>query len=464
MNQSCKTDDSQLLGTQGLGQLLWRFAAPCVLAMLVTSLYNVCDQIFIGHSPLGYLGNAATSIVFPLTMVAMAFSLCFGDGAAAYLSLSLGKGDTKDIHRSIGNSLLAVFVISLLILALCLSCTDPLLRLLGATDESLSLARAYFFIIVGGFPIFMLGSSLGQIIRADGAPKVAMAAMLTGAITNIILDPIFIFPWGLNLGIQGAAWATIIGQVATLAISVWYLRCSQSFHLQAKSFKTDVKVLMATFQLGISSLISQLAIVVISIVTNVVLARYGVESVYGVDIPIAVLGIVMKVFTIVLSIAIGISIGAQPIFGYNYGAGNYARVRRLYAIVIACMLVVGVIGTLIFELAPDLVISVFGGDQPEYLEFARQTFRIFLALVSATCLIRATAITFQAVGKTIPATVLSLARDIVIFIPLALILPRFWGINGLLWAAPIADGLGLILTVIMAVPLWRELEQKEKEK
>jgi len=458
---SVKTDDGLYLGTQPLGKLLWKFALPCVLAMLVSALYNICDQIFIGHSSLDYLGNAATSVVFPLTVVAMALSLAFGDGAAAYLSLCQGKCDTRKVHRSVANSLIMVAILSLLLTAGSLIGAEPLARILGATEQTLPLALDYLRIIVAGFPIFMLGGCLSQIIRADGAPQVAMASMLAGALTNIILDPIFIYPWGLNLGIAGAAWATVIGQVVTLAVVVWYLPRSHVFRLGRESFRLDKEIIATNFKYGISTLISQLAIVVIAVVTNMSLVRAGVNSEYGVDIPIAVFGIVMKVFTVVISFAIGISVGAQPIFGYNYGAKNYGRVRKLYWLIINCMLVVGIAGTLVFELAPDLIIGIFGGESELYWQFARLTFRIFLSATTATCIVRATAITFQAVGKPIPSTIVSLSRDILAYVPLCIILSHFYGINGVLWAAPIADLCGLVLAVIAVIPFLRELRQQE---
>lgn len=456
--------ENAYLGKERISKLLLKFSVPCILAMLITSLYNIVDQIFIGHGTtdgLGAVGNAATSIVFPVTLVAVAISGMFGDGTAAFLSICQGRKDTKASHRAVGNSMLITFILSLIITALGLLLCNQILGLFGASEGNLFYARQYFFIIVSFFPIYMLGYMLNSVIRADGSPSFAMFATVAGALTNIILDPIFIFT--LGWGIQGAAWATVLGQILTLIISTIYLTHTKTFKLRLASFKLENSILGNLAKLGVSTLITQLSIVIISMVCNKMLAIYGANSEYGASDPLAIIGICMKVFTIVLSIAMGIIIGAQPILGYNIGAGNNDRVREGFRKCIIATIIVGLIATVIFEACPQVIIAAFGtnSENPElYMQFAVLTFRIFLSLVTFTCIIKVISIFFQAVGEPLKAAIVSLSRDIVIFTPLVLILPRVMNnINGVLWAAPIADLAGIIISVSFVVVYFRHLGQ-----
>ncbi len=450
--------NNKFLGEEKITKLLFKFSIPCILSLLISSLYNIVDQIFIGHSSLGYLGNAATGVVYPITIIAVAFAWCFGDGAAAYLSLCQGRGDTKNAHQAIGNSLIITFVTSILFLILGFIFKDKLLYLFGASSKSIKLARDYYTIILSGIPIYMLGNSMNGIMRADGSPKFSMLATTIGAITNIILDPIFIF--GFNWGIKGAAYATVIGQIATLIISVIYYLKPQTFKLIKASFKINFSIFKNVIKLGISTFITQISIVIISLVCNIMLAKYGAQSKYGADIPIAVIGIAMKVFSIVINIIVGIILGAQPIFGYNYGARNIARVKETFKKVVIASLIVGVFFTAIFELCPRLIISIFGTNDSLYLEFAVLTFRLFLMLVTFTCLIKMSSIFFQAVGNPVKSAIASLARDILFFVPLVLILPKYIGIKGVLLASPIADFLGIIVTIILIYNFFAKLTVK----
>lgn len=457
-----KNEENQYLGTAKITKLLLKFSIPCILALLITSLYNIVDQIFIGHGTvegLGAVGNAATSIVFPLTMVAVAISGMFGDGVAAFLSICQGRNDTKNAHRTVGSSVLVTFMISLVLVALGFIFCDPILNLAGASVDNIVYARQYFLIILSFFPVYMLGYMLNSVIRADGAPTFAMIATVVGAVTNIILDPIFIFV--LNWGIQGAAWATIAGQILTLIISIIYLTRSRTFKLKMQSFLPQKEALSNIAKLGISTLITQLSIVVISMVCSKTLATFGAQSEYGANDPIAIIGICMKVFTIVLSVAMGIIIGAQPILGYNIGAGQNDRVRETFKKCITATIIVGLVATVIFEFCPQIIISVFGSNStnPElYMQFATLTFRIFLSLVTLACMIKVISIFFQAVGEPLKATIVSLTRDIVIFAPLVLILPRVMNnINGVLYAAPIADLVGIVIAGSLAVIYFRHL-------
>jgi putative MATE family efflux protein len=462
-----ENQENQYLGKEKISKLLFKFSIPCILALLITSLYNIVDQIFIGHGTtegLGAVGNAATSIVFPLTLVAVAISGMFGDGTAAFLSICQGRKDTKNAHRAVGGSAVITFLISLILVALGFIFADQILGLFGASADNLLYAKQYFYIILSFFPIYMLGYMLNSVIRADGSPTFAMIATVAGAVTNIILDPIFIFVF--NWGIQGAAWATITGQILTLVISIIYLARTKTFRLKLESFKPQKEVLGNIAKLGVSTFITQLSIVIISMVCNKMLAIFGAQSEYGANDPLAIIGICMKVFTIVLSIAMGIIIGAQPILGYNIGAGNNDRVRETFRKCILATIVVGAIATIIFEVCPEPIISIFGSnsENPElYMKFAALTFRIFLSLITFTCTIKVISIFFQAVGEPLKAAIVSLFRDIIIFCPLVLILPHLMNnINGILWAAPIADIVGIILSVSLVVVYFRHLGRNVK--
>lgn len=460
-------EENKYLGKEKISKLLLKFSIPCILALLITSLYNIVDQIFIGHGTaegLGAVGNAATSIVFPLTLVAVAFSGMFGDGTAAFLSICQGRKDTKNAHRAVGGSAVITLIISVVLVALGFIFADQILGLFGASADNILYAKQYFYIILAFFPIYMLGYMLNSVIRADGSPAFAMAATVAGALTNIILDPIFIFVF--NWGIQGAAWATITGQILTLIISIVYLTRTKTFRLQLASFKPQSQVLSNIAKLGISTFITQLSIVIISMVCNKMLAIFGAQSVYGANDPLAIIGICMKVFTIVLSIAMGIIIGAQPILGYNIGAGQYDRVRETFRKCLVATIVVGIIATIIFEVCPEAIIAIFGSnsENPElYMQFAALTFRIFLSLVTFTCIIKVISIFFQAVGEPLKAAIVSVFRDIIIFCPLVLILPHLMNdINGVLWAAPIADIVGIILSATLVVVYFRHLGKNVK--
>lgn len=455
-----ESGENKYLGKEKISKLLLKFSIPCILSLLISSLYNTVDQIFIGNSEVGYLGNAATSIVFPLTVISVAFAWALGDGSAAFLSICQGRKDTQNAHRAVGNSLLMSLLISIVLVVLGFIFMNPLLYLFGASDTSIGLAQEYFTIILWFIPAYMLANTMSAIIRADGSPAFSMASTLTGAIINIILDPIFIF--GFHWGIKGAAWATIIGQVASLIVALVYFFRSKTFKLKLESFKMDFPLFSNVIKLGISTFITQMSIVVISLVCNLMLAKYGAVSKYGADIPIATIGICMKVFTIVINIVVGVILGAQPILGYNIGAGENNRVRETFRKVMFVTLIVGVVATFIFEVCPDLVIRLFGTSDDLYMEFARLTFRIFLLLITCTCAIKVISIFFQAVGEPLKAAVVSLARDIVCFVPLVLILPAIFGVEGALWAAPAADLLGIIVSVSLVVVYFRHLGKNAK--
>ncbi len=457
--------NGQALGTEKIWKLMLKFSVPCILSLLVSALYNIVDQIFIGNSELSALGNAATGVVFPIFVVSQAFAWCFGDGCAAYLNICQGRRDARSAHKAIGTGIIITLFSSLVLMAVFFPLKTQLLTLFGASENSLGMAIEYFNIILAFFPAYMLSNMLNSVIRADGSPSWAMLSMLAGAIANIILDPIFIF--GLHWGMKGAALATVIGQFISFAVSLIYFFHTKTFKLTIKSFIPDFKAFFYALKLGLSSFITQMTIVAISLVCNVMLAKYGAISRYGADIPIAIIGIESKVFTVVINLVVGIVLGCQPIIGYNMGAKNYSRVRKIYKLILICTLVIGFAFTLLFELAPNAVARLFG--QPtnipnpeDYWVFAEKTFRIFLALVSFTCVVKMNSIFFQAVGRPVQAVISSLVRDIVCFMPLILILPGFLGIDGILIAAPIADFVAMAVTVALSASFMRSLKIKQR--
>lgn len=459
MNQ---TETSQFLGEEKISKLMLKFSIPCVLSLLVSALYNIVDHIFIGNSDLSALGNAATGVVFPIFIIAQAFAWCFGDGCAAYLNICQGKKNTQDAHKSIGSGITITLIASIILIAVFFPLKTQLLTLFGASDNSIGMAIEYFNIILMFFPLYMLSNMMNAVIRADGSPAWSMASMLIGAIINIILDPLFIF--GFKWGMTGAALATVIGQTVSFIISLIYFFRPKTFKLTIKSFIPDLKIFSSALKLGTSSFITQMTIVIISLVCNIMLARYGAQSRYGVDIPIAIIGIESKVFTVVINLVVGIVLGCQPIIGYNIGAKKYDRVKKLYKSILICTIVIGVCSTLLFELAPRAVVSIFGTptnipNPEDYWIFAEKTFRIFLSLVTFTCIIKMSSIFFQAVGKPVHAVISSMIRDIVCFIPLIIILPMRFGIEGILFAAPAADFIAMIVAAALTVTFMKSLKK-----
>lgn len=450
-----------ILGKEKISKLLIKFSLPCVFGLLISALYNIVDQIFIGNSELGYLGNAATGVSFPVICIANAFAWCVGDGAAAFLSICAGRKDADRAHKCVGTGITMTLLISLVLTGLGLGFARPLMAMFGASDQTLSMAVDYFRIIAAFFPVYLLINVMNGMIRADGSPTYAMVAMLTGAITNIILDPVFIFlcKWGIS----GAAWATVIGQVASFTVCVLYFFKPKSFRLTKRSFIPSKDVLGSLISLGAATFVTQIAIVVLTLVCNMTLAHYGPLSKYGPDIPISVFSIQTKVYTVVCNIVVGIVLGGQPIFGYNYGAGNMDRVRQTYKLVLRSSLIAGLCSVALFEFWPQGIIRIFGSGNALYREFAVKTFRIYLSMTVITCLVKMTAIFFQSIGKSVQAVVASLVRDLVCFTPLAILLPAILeknnpgsGILGILYAAPLSDLVAVVVTLALTIPFFRK--------
>ena len=459
-----QTDSSQYLGKEKITKLMLKFSIPCILSLLVSSLYNIVDQIFIGNSELSTLGNAATGIVFPIFIIAQAFAWCFGDGCAAYLNICQGRKDSQNAHKAIGTGMTLTLIASLAIMAVFYPLKTPVLTLFGASENSLGYAIEYFDVVLAFLPLFMLSNMMNGVIRADGSPTWSMLSMLAGAIVNIILDPVFIF--AAKWGMFGAALATAIGQTASFVVSLVYFFRTKTFKLTLKSFIPNLKAFKGAFQLGVSSFITQITIVALAIICNVMLAKYGAQSKYGADIPIAVISIQSKVFTVVINLVVGIVLGCQPIISYNMGAKKHGRVKELYYKILLCTVIIGAVSTLVFELFPHAVAAMFGTpsnipNPADYWEFAEKTFRIFLCLIIFTCIVKMTSIFFQAAGMPIRAVLASLVRDIVCFIPLTIIFPIvFGGVEGILYASPVSDVLAMAINVGLTIPFLRSLNQK----
>lgn len=453
--------DSTYLGTEKPGKLLLKFAIPCIFSLIISCLYNIVDQIFVGNG-VGYLGNAATGVIFPITVIGWGVSLFFGDGAAASLSVSLGRNRTEDIHRTVGNSILSSFLGGVVIILISYLWGDGLLRLIGATDANIALAHSYGFIIYAMMPLALVQNTLASIIRADGSPKYAMGAMLVGAVINIIGDPVAIFV--LDLGIQGAAWATILGQFVSFLICAAYLTRSKTFRVSRASFRPDFTLLKQVMALGASSFLTQLSIVVITIVNNILLVKYGAVSIYGEDIPLAAFVVIMKLFQIVLNIAIGIAAGAQPIVGYNYGAKKFDRVRELLKLIVKWTCIVCLICTVLFEAFPVAFIRMFGAEGVDpvlYTDFAVGCLRIYLSLILFTCVQKVCTIFLQSIGHAKAAAPLSILRDVLLIV-FSILMPMALGVTGIFWGAPIADVLAIAVTAVVMVKLWKQLKVADK--
>ena len=453
--------EENVLGKEKISKLIIRFSIPCIISMLVNALYNIVDQIFIGQG-VGYLGNGATNVVFPLVMLGLAFSLMFGDGASAYLSLKLGEKKKKEAEVGIGNGILLSTIVSLIFTAITLIFLPQLLKIFGCTSNLEEFAMAYGKIIAIGFPFSMIGTTLNSIIRADGSPKYAMISMVTGAVLNTILDPIFIFVF--NKGVEGAAIATVISQILTFVLNIAYLKRFKTIKLSKDCFKLKASVGKKVSALGISSFITQMSIVCVMTAENNLLGKYGADSKFGSEIPITVLGIVMKINQILNSIIIGIAAGSQPILGYNYGAKKYDRVKQTLKIVLGSSVVISTIALILFQTIPDKLILIFGSGDANYMEFACLAFRTYLLLCIFNGVQIPSGIFFQAIGKSTKSAILSLSRQIVILIPAMIILSKIFGVMGVLIAGPVADGIAFVLAAFFLIKEVKSLKLTDEVK
>ncbi|MCI6360199.1 MAG: MATE family efflux transporter [Clostridiales bacterium] len=456
------------LETEKIGKLMQKYAVPCVISLLVAALYNIVDQIFIANADyLGSYGNAANTVVFPLTVVALAIAVMIGDGCCAFVSISLGANRKEDAHRSVGNAVLLCLISSVVVTAVYLIFMDPILTAFGGrvNEETFACAREYFFWITLGIPFYMFGQAMNPIIRSDGSPKFAMVSTVAGAVTNIILDPIFIFP--LKMGMMGAAVATVIGQILTAVLSVWYLFHMKALRLERSSFRLSGSLMRKFLPLGITSFLSQASLVVSMAAVQNMCTKYGaMDPVFGqaayAQIPLAVLGIVMKFFQIVISIAVGTAAGCIPVVGYNIGAQRKDRAKTLFTYLLITEAAVGFVALLIVELLPKQLIGIFGAgnESAYYTEFAVKSFRIYLCMMVLATVNKGTFIYLQALGKAVQSTLISLAREVVFGVALPILLPAFFGLDGLLYSFPAADILTFFIAAFVIVRTYRELNEE----
>jgi len=441
--------EENILGYEKIRKLIRKFSIPCIISMLVNSLYNIVDQVFIGWG-VGYLGNGATNIVFPLTVICLAFSLMFGDGTSSYLSLKLGEKKKEEATKGVVNGILIAVCTSIILATLILVFLPQLLNLFGCTDALRQYALDYGNIITIGLPFMMIGTTLNSIIRADGKPKYAMTSMVLGAVLNIILDPIFIFVF--KMGVQGAAIATVISQITSFTINILYLRKFKSINITKQDLKLNPRIARKVSALGISSFITQISIVFVIAIENNLLVKYGALSKFGSEIPITVLGIVMKISQILNSIILGIAVGSQPIVGFNYGAEKFDRVKKTIKTVLGLSLSISTTAFILFQTIPDKLISLFGSStDPNYIEFACLSFRIYLMLIICIGIQMPAGIFFQAIGKSSKSAFLSLSRQVLFLIPAMIVFGNLFGIEGILYAGPFADGLSFIIAGLMLI-------------
>jgi Na+-driven multidrug efflux pump len=443
------------LGEAPTGALLRKFAIPSIIAMLVSSLYNIVDQFFIGQS-VGPLGNAATNISFPLSISCTAIALLFGIGGASAFNLAMGKGDREEAVHYMGNAAVMLFSCGLLLCLVTQLFLEPLLRFFGSPADVLPYAKSYTRITSLGFPFLILTTGGGHLVRADGRPKISMICNLSGAILNTFLDALFVF--GFGWGIAGAAAATIIGQYLSGALVLWYLSHCQTVTIRREHLRLKRAYVGRITSLGAAPCSNQLSMMVVQIVMNNSLKHYGALSNYGESIPIACAGVISKVNMVFMSFVIGTSQGVQPIVSFNYGAKKYARVKRAYLQAITVGFVMAFIAFCLFQFAPRQIISIFGDGSEEYFSFAVNYFRIYLFFTFLNFLQPITSNFFTAIGKPKMGVFLSLTRQIIFLLPLLLLLPLAFGIDGLMYAGPIAD---FIAAAVSAVLVVRELRRKE---
>ncbi len=447
------------LGVMPVSRLMVKFAVPSIVAMLVGALYNIVDQLFIGQS-VGTLGNAATNVAFPLSTSCIALALLFGIGGASCFNLKMGAGEREKAAYYVGNAAVWLFISGLALCIITQLFLTPLLRAFGAPDEVLPYAQTYVRITAVGFPFLILTTGGGHLIRADGSPRMTMICNLSGAIINTILDAIFVM--GLGLGMAGAAYATIIGQIFSGILVLNYLRRYKTVPLLPEHLKIRLEYTSMIVKIGMASFFNQIAMMVVQIVLNNSLRYYGALSVYGDAIPLACAGIVMKVNQVFFSIVIGLAQGSQPIESFNYGAKKYGRVREAYRLASAAGATISVLAFLLFQFFPRQVISLFGSGSESYYQFGVSYFRIFLFFTWANWLQPITSTFFTSIGKPAKGIFLSLTRQILFFLPLLLILPIFWGIDGVVYTGPIADGTAAVVTAVMAAQEFRVMRRLEE--
>ena len=452
-----KTKELNPLGYKPVGKLLKSLAIPAIIANLVNALYNVVDQIFIGQG-IGYLGNAATNIAFPITTMCLAIGLTLGIGGASNFSLELGKGFPEKSKHTAGTAASTLIIIGIILCIVVRIFLEPLMIGFGATDKILEYSVEYTGITSFGIPFLLFSIGVNPLVRADGNAKYSMIAIVTGAVLNIILDPLFMFVY--NWGIAGAAWATVISQVISALLLLIYFPRFKSVKFSLNDFIPQLHYLKRIISLGFASFIYQFSNMIVLVTTNNLLKIYGKNSIYGSDIPIAVFGIVMKINVIFIAIVLGLVQGAQPIFGFNYGAKNYHRVRETMRLLLKVTFSIATILFIIFQVFPKQIISLFGEGDKLYFEFATKYMRIFLALISLNSIQISTATFFPAIGKAIKGAIVSLTKQLIVLFPLLLTLPRFFGVKGVIYATPLTDLIAFTVAIIFLINEFKHMPEK----
>lgn len=446
-------------------KLMRMYSVPCIISLLVAALYNIVDQIFIANADyLGSYGNAANTVVFPLTIVALAVAVMIGDGACAYVSILLGSKRSRDAASTVGNAVILSLAGGIVIMILYFIFSDAILTMFGGTvnEETFGHAKDYFFWITAGIPFYVFGQAMNPVIRSDGSPKFAMVSTLVGAVFNIIFDPILIY--GLKWGMKGAAIATIAGQIITAVLAVWYLFHMKAVTLARESFSLRGDLIKRFLPLGLTSLLSQISLVAAMAAINNMLRKYGaMDPIFGqaqyAQIPMAVVGIVMKFFQIVISIAVGLAAGCIPIAGYNIGAGRKDRARELFLLLLKAEAILGAVALAIVEIFPEQLIGIFGAanESSYYTSFAIRSFRIYLCMMIFATVNKGTFIYLQSIGKAFASTMISLIREVVFGVGFALLLPRFFGLNGVLYSMPLSDILTFLIALFVILRTVKEL-------
>ena len=457
--------EDKYLSEEKIGRLMAKYAVPCIISLLVGALYNIVDQVFIANaSYLGSFGNAANTVVFPLTVIALAIAVMIGDGCCAFVSLSLGKNEPENAGKSVGSAIVLTVISSLVLTAIYLIFSDGIITVFGGTvnAETFERSKEYFFWITLGIPFYMLGQAMNPVIRADGSPKFAMVSTVAGAIINIILDPlfIFVFKWGMT----GAAVATVIGQIATALLAVFYLFRTKTVKLKKSDFRLSGGIVAKTLTLGICSFLSQISLVAAMAAINNMIRKYGaLDEIFGQEqyaqIPMAVVGIVMKFFQIVISVVVGMAAGCIPIVGFNMGAENKERVKSLFTRLLIAEACVGLAALIIVEFLPLELIGIFGAknESAYYTDFALRAFRVYLCMIVFACVNKAAFIFLQAMGKAAASTMLSMVREIVFGVGFALLLPMFFGLDGVLYSMPVSDILTALVSAIVISKTYSDL-------
>lgn len=441
------------LASERIERLIIKFSIPAIISMLVSSLYNIVDQIFIGQG-VGILGNAATNIAFPINIICTATALLLGIGSASNYNLSSGEGEQEQACRYVGTGLAMLGICGVLIAAVTLIFLNPLLHLFGVTKDVLPYAQNYTGITAFGIPFLILTTGGNHLIRADRSPTYSMTCMLTGAIINTVLDPLFIFEF--HWGIKGAAWATVIGQIVSGCMVIVYFVRFKKMKLMAEMLKPRGRYIKGILSLGMASCINQIAMAIVQIVLNNTLKHYGSLSVYGSEIPLACVGVIAKVNMVFMAICIGLAQGCQPIWGFNYGAGNFERVKATYKRAMQIALIVGCVCFVCFQIFPRQIVSIFGNGSKEYFRFAERYFHIYMFMTFVNGIHPVCSQFFTAIGKATKGAIVSLTRQILFLLPLIIIFPIFMGIDGVMYAGPIADGTAAVVAIVLAK---REIEQ-----